>query len=321
MKILLDMGHCLRGYDTGTQGYGKTEQACTREIGYKFKAKMEALGHTVIICSCDSANSVSESLAYRVHTANNTDGYLYIAIHLNSGGGYGTEIFTYGAKAFAEATGTLDGFIALGFTNRGIKDGSHLYVIKNTKMKSMLVECCFMDTNDMNKYNAENFANAIVKGITGQSVSTPAPSITVKPSTYTPVKNGEVTVDTLNIREHATTDSCIVGTLKNGDKVRVAGKVGNFYSIFFGEHGAWVSCDYIKDTTGTPNPSISKPSIPKTGIVTASVLNVRSGAGTGYAIIGSYNKGERVQIARKVGNFYETYFGDHGGWVSCDYVK
>ena len=189
MKILLDMGHCLRGYDTGTQGYGKTEQACTREIGYKLKAKMEALGHTVIICSCDSSNGVLESLAYRVNTANNTGGDLYIAIHLNSGGGYGTEIFTYGAKVFAEATRTLDGFIALEFTNRGIKDGSHLYVIRNTKMKSMLVECCFMDTNDMKKYNADNFADCIVKGITGQAVNIPKPTaptdkvtVIVKPS-------------------------------------------------------------------------------------------------------------------------------------------
>ena len=170
MKILLDMGHCLRGSDTGTQGNGKREENCTREIGYKFKSKMEALGHTVIVCSCDSSNSVNESLSYRTNKANNTGGDLYVAIHLNSGGGFGTEIFTYGAKSFTEANNVLNNFIALGLKNRGIKDGKGLYVINHTNMKSMLVECCFMDTNDMQKYSAENFANAIVKGITGTSV-------------------------------------------------------------------------------------------------------------------------------------------------------
>lgn len=170
MKILLDMGHCLSRSDMGAIGNNKKEQDCTREIGYKVKSKLESLGHKVIIVSCDSSNSVGESLAYRVNKANSNGGDLYISIHLNAGGGYGTEVYTYGAKSFTEAQNILNNIVALGYRNRGIKDGSNLYVIKNTKMKSLLIECCFIDTNDMQKYNAENFANAIVKGITGQTV-------------------------------------------------------------------------------------------------------------------------------------------------------
>ena len=45
MKINLDMGHTLSGADTGAEGCGRREQDCTREIGYKVKAKLEALGH------------------------------------------------------------------------------------------------------------------------------------------------------------------------------------------------------------------------------------------------------------------------------------
>jgi len=173
MKILLDCGHCLSGSDTGAQGNGRKEQDCTRGIGYKVKSKLESLGHTVIICSIDSSNSVMESLAYRVNTANKNGGDIFVSIHLNAGGGYGVEVFTYGAKHFAEADGVLNEIVALGFQNRGIKDGSGLYVIKNTNMTAMLIECCFMDTSDMDKYNEENFANSIVKGITGQVVQVP----------------------------------------------------------------------------------------------------------------------------------------------------
>jgi len=183
MNMLLDCGHCLQGADTGAQGNGRKEQDCTREIGYKVKSKLESLGHTVVICFCDSASNVMESLAYRVNTANANGGDLYISIHINAGGGYGSEIFTFGAKHFAEADNILNELVALGFQNRGIKDGSGLYVIKHTNMKSMLVECCFIDTNDMDKYSAENFANAIVKGITGQTVQ--VPTYTTVPLTHT----------------------------------------------------------------------------------------------------------------------------------------
>lgn len=165
------MGHCLKGSDAGAEGNGRKEQDCTREIGYKVKSKLEALGHSVIICSCDTANSTAESLQYRVNTANKNSGDIYVSIHLNAGGGYGTEIFTNGAKPHIEAIRTLNELISLGFKNRGIKDGSSLFVIKNTKIKAILIECCFIDTSDMQKYNAENFANAITKGITGQTVA------------------------------------------------------------------------------------------------------------------------------------------------------
>jgi len=185
MKYLLDMGHCIAkgSADTGCQGNGKREEDCTREIGYKIKSKLETLGHTVVICSCDSANSVIESLSHRTNTANKNGGDLYVAIHLNAGGGYGTEVFTYGAKAFPEAIRTLNNIVGMGLKNRGIKDGKGLYVINHTNMKSMLVECCFMDTNDMAKYNAEKFADCIVKGITGQAIKAPVvtkPVVAVK---------------------------------------------------------------------------------------------------------------------------------------------
>ncbi|MBU3160665.1 SH3 domain-containing protein [Clostridium frigoris] len=58
-----------------------------------------------------------------------------------------------------------------------------------------------------------------------------------------------------------------------------------------------------------------------TGIVTANVLNVRSGAGAGYKVIGQLKKGDKVKIDKKVNNFYSIYFGIHGGYVSVDYIK
>ena len=46
-----------------------------------------------------------------------------------------------------------------------------MYVVRHSNAKAMLVECCFVDTDDADKYKkigATEFAKAIFKGITGQ---------------------------------------------------------------------------------------------------------------------------------------------------------
>ena len=171
MKILLDMGHTLSGADLGTEGCGRKEQECTREIGYKIKEKLEAIGHRVIVCSPDNAATLHESLEYRAKTANKEVGDLYISLHLHAFNGiaYGTEIYTYAARKFKEALDILENISSLGYRNRGIKDGSRLYVIRKTVMKAMVIECCFIDNEkDMELYNAEAMASEIVNGIIGK---------------------------------------------------------------------------------------------------------------------------------------------------------
>ena len=72
---------------------------------------------------------------------------------------------------FPAAENTCKAISALGYNNRGIKNGSKLYVVRHSNAKAMLVECCFVDTDDAEKYKkigAAEFAKAIFKGITGQ---------------------------------------------------------------------------------------------------------------------------------------------------------
>ena len=169
MKINLDMGHVLRGADTGAEACGRREQDCTREIGYKVKDKLEALGHSVCVCSVDSASTLNESLVARVNKANANGGDIYVSIHLNAGGGHGTEVYTYQGREVSAARNVLNNICSLGYANRGIK-GANLYVINHTSMPAMLIECCFIDSSDdMNRYNAEDIANAIVKGLVGET--------------------------------------------------------------------------------------------------------------------------------------------------------
>ncbi|NFO72184.1 N-acetylmuramoyl-L-alanine amidase [Clostridium botulinum] len=176
MKIGIDCGHTMSGADYGAVGI-KAESNLTREVGTRVINKLQALGHTVIKCYKDTCNSLNDSLSYRTNTANNNNVDLYVSIHFNcyNGSAYGTEVFTYGGKELPQARAVLNNICALGYTNRGIKDGSGLYVLKHTKAKSMLIECCFCDNSaDMNRYNADKMADAIVKGLVGKTTDAPS---------------------------------------------------------------------------------------------------------------------------------------------------
>lgn len=174
MKFASSKGHTLKGADYGASGI-KEESILTREVGYKVDAKLKTLGYEVIDCCIDQANSVGESLAYRVKVANNSGADFFFEIHFNCGGGHGVEVFTYGGKEVPQARNILNNIVALGYTNRGIKDGKNLYVVKNTSMTGILIECAFVDSKEgMARFNVEDMANAIVKGLVGQTISTPS---------------------------------------------------------------------------------------------------------------------------------------------------
>ncbi|CAM3017938.1 N-acetylmuramoyl-L-alanine amidase [Hathewaya histolytica] len=180
MKIAVDTGHTLTGSDTGAQGNGLREEVLTREVGKYLIPKLRALGHTVIECALDNASTLVQSLSHRYSTANNNDVDLFISIHFNcfNSCAYGTEIYTWKGKETYRSDAVLKNLVSLGFSNRGIKDGSKLAVIKNTKAESMLIEVCFIDSStDIAIYKShgpEKIADAIVKGLVGESASTEA---------------------------------------------------------------------------------------------------------------------------------------------------
>ena len=82
-------------------------------------------------------------------------------------------MFTYGGKSFDEAERTCGALEALGFKNRGVKDGSSLYVIRHTDAKAMLIEVCFTDSASdaelYEKIGCDAVARAVCEAIGGKS--------------------------------------------------------------------------------------------------------------------------------------------------------
>jgi N-acetylmuramoyl-L-alanine amidase len=169
MKYGIDIGHNASP-DTGAVGI-KVEDNLTLDVGKRVITKLRALGHEVIECKPSKASNVRDSLIQRCNKANNNKVDVYVSIHFNSFNtlANGTEIFAIGEQSRKIAKPVLDEIIKLGFFNRGVKSGTHLFVLRNTDMPSILVEGCFVDSQkDMGIFEPESMANAIVKGLTGQ---------------------------------------------------------------------------------------------------------------------------------------------------------
>lgn len=224
-----DAGH--NAYpDTGTQSI-RIEDELTKEVWTTLQNKLKGLGYTVVDCTPWNVtfNSVNGSLGYRVKAANESKSSLHLCIHFNSGGGTGVECWVVPGGSAEEYAKQICEEISreLNIPNRGVKDGSNLYVPKYTDMPCVLIECAFVDSqDDMSKYNADKIADAIVRAITntdsqGGDPSTEDPS---GPVIITPVPNyieanAEVINDWFYVRDAA--GNIIPGRVDIGDRIQV----------------------------------------------------------------------------------------------------
>ena len=154
-----------------------------RNVKNKVIALLRAEGHTVYDCTDENGTTQSKNLANIVALQNQHTVDLDISIHFNAsnGQGHGTEVLQYSSKTQSYSERIVNNIAALGFKNRGVKDGKKLYVLRKSKNKAILIECCFCDNaEDAKIYNADKMASAIVSGILNKNVeisdSSPAPT-------------------------------------------------------------------------------------------------------------------------------------------------
>ena len=170
---------------------------------------------------------------------------------------------------------------------------------------------------------------------------------------------GKVNINTaLNVRQAATNNSKIIGSLKGGEKVNIISENNGFYKIEFNNSYGYVYSKYIsKDETNKKDQEVKKEtskvkqedvknnniakskkevnvnpkaepvvlavrSINKTGIVNvSSSLNVRSEASTSSKVIGSLSGNSKITIVGEEGAFYKIEYKGSHGYVAKEYVK
>lgn len=126
---------------------------------------------------------------------------------------------------------------------------------------------------------------------------------------------GTVTVTAgsgLIIRSGPGTGYGSVGSLGYGDRVTTYGSSNGWYKV----SGGWISSYYT--STGGGSGSGGGGGVPSTVTVTAPIgVNIRSGPGTGYRVVGGLGYGAQVRTYDSYNGWYQV----SGGWISSSYAQ
>ena len=176
MKILICAGHTLKGKGTGAVGY-INESKENRELSNIVVKYLKLAGHTVDYYEINEAN---DYLQKQVAAANSKDYDLVVQIHFNAfklvEGSMGTETYyiSDSGKVWAEK---INDKLSTVFKSRGVKKGTGLYWLKNTRSISVLIETCFVDSKhdtDTYKVNKEHVGKLIAEAINRKEISMPS---------------------------------------------------------------------------------------------------------------------------------------------------
>lgn len=221
-KICIIVGHGKSksgGYDSG---------AVSRDGKYEeFKIAREIAKYAADYLGCSLMNYEGNLyLTERIKAVNRTD-YDFIAeIHLNAGGGKGTEVYYYnGSPTGRKAAGAVSAEIAKEFTvpDRGAKvrtgkNGKDYFaIIRDTKPTAILVETLFIDndaeltmlkTDEGRKRCGRAIGKGLEKSLGSRRV---AETFSV-----------EITANSLYIRSGAGTGFSATGVVKKGETYAIS---------------------------------------------------------------------------------------------------
>ena len=168
MKVCIDPGH--GGYDPGGIGNGLREKDLTLDLCLKLKSLLEFNGISVILTrDGDYApghyeNDQKGDLGARVNSAELGGAELFVAVHINAGGGTGVEVLVIrtGGRAELAANKVLPYLVQTGgWPNRGVKT-QNIMVLRETSMPAILTENGFIDkVTDASKLKEPNFRQAL----------------------------------------------------------------------------------------------------------------------------------------------------------------
>ena len=163
----------------------------------------------------------------------------------------------------------------------------------------------------------------LADGAEGNWVYTDTVKVTVK-GTYQVTDKANYIVTTsssnLNVRSGAGTKYSKIGSLAKGTVVEVVEIKDGWAKIIFPSAkytNGYVSAQYLTKQGTSPETVIGE----KT--VVARVLNVRSGAGTSYSIVGKLNRNTKVEVIETVANGSWSKIKFNGGYayVSSTYIQ
>ncbi|SDL38045.1 N-acetylmuramoyl-L-alanine amidase [Bacillus toyonensis] len=180
-KYSLHGGHTE--FVQGANWGNRKEHIMDRQVKDAVASKLRSLGHTVYDDTDEAGRTQAQNLNNIVRNCNSHNVDLVISFHLNAynGSGNGVEVCYYDQQSLAaKVSAQLSKDI--GWSNRGAKQRTDLYVLNSTKAPAILIELGFIDNeSDMAKWDVDKIANSIVYALTGQTVGGSQPTAPTPP--------------------------------------------------------------------------------------------------------------------------------------------
>lgn len=142
-----------------------------------------------------------------------------------------------------------------------------------------------------------------------------APSTPTTPTTGTGYINGTG----VRMRAGASTTSQILGTYNTGTAMTITGSTGNWYAVTYNGRNGYVCKDYM--TLSQPTTPSTTPAASSAGTVKGNYVRLRSGPGTNYSILGTYNNGTPLMITGSNGSWTAVTINGKSGYMSSTYVS
>ena len=118
-----------------------------------------------------------------------------------------------------------------------------------------------------------------------------------------------ITADAVNFRSGPSTSYSSLGYFNKGDKVEYLGTSGSWLKVKYNNKTGYVYGSYVGNYATI------------TQYVTATTLNVRSGAGTSYSVLGSLSKGTKVEVISTTNGWSKINYNGSIGYVSSQYLS
>jgi len=119
----------------------------------------------------------------------------------------------------------------------------------------------------------------------------------------------EVTASRLNARSGPSTNTSVIAVLEQGQAYPEVRRSGPWAQLQLGGQLAWCHGDFLV------------PGTQSVVTVTATSLNVRSGAGTAYRTLGQLSRGQSVAILAARGVWREISYRGRGAWVHGSFLR
>ena len=125
---------------------------------------------------------------------------------------------------------------------------------------------------------------------------------------------GFVTGSGLRLRNSADSSAKTIDTASKNEVVVVVSKHGDWYKVIYDLQEGYMHGDYL-NVSKTENAELGY------GKITASTVNIRSGAGASYGKVDQAKRGEKVYIIGLNSGWYKVIYENSIGYIRSDYVE